>query len=67
MGTAEDQTTQFPPHKIVGSIYKILLGNHAHGDHRIVHDGESVTLGGMTLIAHLTAGHGDCRRAQPLV
>jgi metallo-beta-lactamase class B len=141
MGTPEDQTTQFPPHKIVGNIYyvgtktlssflivtpqgnilidstyernvktieksvtdlgfkfsdvKILLGNHAHGDHqegdalvkqltgaqvmamaedvpalqamkpggkehpidRILHDGESVTLGGVTLVAHLTPGH----------
>src|SRR5580704_12546447 len=141
MGTQEDQTTQFPPHKIVGNIYyvgtktlssflivtpqgnilidstyernvptiqksveqlgfkfsdiKILLGNHAHGDHqegdaavkaltgaqvmavaedvpalqamkpggkdhpidKILHDGESVTLGGTTLVAHLTAGH----------
>jgi metallo-beta-lactamase class B len=74
---------------------KILLGNHAHGDHqegdalvkqmtgaqvmamaedvpalremkpggkehpidRILRDGESVTLGGVTLVAHLTAGH----------
>src|SRR5262249_14161924 len=80
MGTMEDQTTQFPPHKIIGNIYyvrprtlssflivtpqgnilldstyernvpviqksvselgfkfsdiKILLGNHAHGDHQ---------------------------------
>ena len=80
MGTNEDQTTQFPPHKIIGNIYyvgtktlssflivtpqgnilldstyernvpviqksvsdlgfkfsdiKILLGNHAHGDHQ---------------------------------
>src|SRR5678816_3609856 len=79
MGTTEDQTAQFPPHKIIGNIYyvgtrtlssflivtpqgnilldstyernvptiqksveqigfkfsdtKILLGNHAHGDH----------------------------------
>ena len=141
MGTEEDQTTQFPPHKIVGNIYyvgtktlssflivtpqgnilidstyernvktieksvtdlgfkfadvKILLGNHAHGDHqegdalvkqmtgaqvmamaedvpalqamkpggkehpidRILHDGEAVTLGGVTLVAHLTPGH----------
>ena len=77
------------------SDIKILLGNHAHGDHqegdamvkeltgakvivmaedvpalkaikpggkehpidKIVHDGESVTLGGTTLVAHLTAGH----------
>jgi metallo-beta-lactamase class B len=77
------------------SDVKILLGNHAHGDHqegdalvkqltgaqvmvmaedvaalqaikpggkdhpidKIVHDGESVTLGGTTLVAHLTPGH----------
>jgi metallo-beta-lactamase class B len=77
------------------SDVKILLGNHAHGDHqegdalvkeltgaqvmamaedvpaleaikpggkkhpidRVLHDGESVTLGGTTLVAHLTAGH----------
>jgi metallo-beta-lactamase class B len=141
MGTAEDQETQFPPHKIVGNVYyvgtrtlssfliatpqgnilidstyernvpviqksveqlgfkfadtKILLGNHAHGDHmegdaavkqltgarvmamdldvpalkairpggkehpvdKTLHDGESITLGGTTLVAHLTAGH----------
>jgi metallo-beta-lactamase class B len=141
MGTEEDQTTQFPPHKIVGNIYyvgtrtlssflivtpagnilidstyernvptiqksvtdlgfkfsdiKILLGNHAHGDHqegdalvkqltgaqvmamaedvpalqaikpggkahpidKILHDNETVTLGGTTLVAHLTPGH----------
>src|SRR5499426_3983927 len=141
MGTSEDQTTQFPPHKIIGNIYyvgtktlssflivtpqgnilvnstyernvptieksvqqlgfkfsdiKILLGTHAHGDHqegdaavkqltgaqtmmmaedvpalremkpggkehpidKILHDGESVTLGGTTLVAHLTPGH----------
>jgi metallo-beta-lactamase class B len=74
---------------------KILIGNHAHGDHqegdalvkqltgaqvmamaedvpalqamkpggkehpidRILHDGEEVTLGGTTLVAHLTPGH----------
>src|SRR5438874_3137316 len=141
MGTNEDQTTAFPPHKIIGNIYyvgtrtlssflivtpqgniiidstyernvpviqksveqlgfkfsdtRILLGNHAHGDHqegdalvkqltgaqvmamaedvpalrgmkpggkehpndRVLHDGEEVTLGGTTLVAHLTAGH----------
>jgi metallo-beta-lactamase class B len=77
------------------SDIKILLGNHAHGDHQegdalvkqltgarvmamaedvpalqaikpggkehpidgTLHDGESVTLGGTTLVAHLTAGH----------
>src|SRR5258706_2283436 len=141
MGTEQDQTTQFPPHKIIGNVYyvgtrtlssflivtpqgnilldstyernvptiqksvadlgfkfsdiKILLGNHAHGDHqegdalvkqltgaqvialaedvptlqnikpggkehpidKIIHDGDTVTLGGTTLVAHLTAGH----------
>ncbi|MEO8260826.1 MAG: subclass B3 metallo-beta-lactamase [Acidobacteriota bacterium] len=141
MGTPEDQTTQFPPHKIIGNIYyvgtrtlssflivtpqgnilidstyernvktieksvtdlgfkfadvKILLGNHAHGDHQegdalvkqmtgakimamaedvpalqaikpggkehpvdsVLHDGDSVMLGGVTLVAHLTPGH----------
>ena len=141
MGSPEDQTTAFPPHKIVGNVYyvgtktlssflivtpqgnilidstyernvrtiqksieqlgfkfsdtRILLGNHAHGDHmegdalvkeltgaqvvsmaedvaalqaikpggkehpvdRIIHDGDTVTLGGATLTAHLTAGH----------
>jgi metallo-beta-lactamase class B len=141
MGTPEDQTTQFPPHKIIGNLYyvgtrtlssflvvtpqgnilidstyernvptieksvtelgfkfsdiKILFGNHAHGDHqegdamvkqltgaqvmamaedvpalqaikpggkehpidKVLHDGESVTLGGTTLVAHLTPGH----------
>jgi metallo-beta-lactamase class B len=77
------------------SDIKVLLGNHAHGDHqegdalvkqmtgaqvmamaedvpvlramkpggkehpidRILHDGEPVTLGGTTLVAHLTPGH----------
>ena len=141
MGTEADQTTQFPPHKVIGNIYyvgtktlssflivtpagnilidstyernvpvieksvtdlgfkfsdvKILLGNHAHGDHqegdaavkektgaqviamaedvpalralkpggkehpidKIIHDGDTVTLGGTTLTAHLTPGH----------
>src|ERR1700682_3302691 len=141
MGAPEDQTAQFPPHKIIGNLYyvgtrtlssflivtpqgnilinstyernvptiqksveqlgfkfsdiKILLGSHAHGDHqegdaqvkeltgaqvmamaedlpalqamkpgnkehpidKILHDGESVTLGGTTLVAHLTPGH----------
>jgi metallo-beta-lactamase class B len=77
------------------SDIKIILGNHAHGDHqegdaafkqitgaqvmamaedipaleamkpgakphpidRVLHDGDAVTLGGVTLVAHLTAGH----------
>jgi metallo-beta-lactamase class B len=141
MGTASDQETQFPPHKIIANIYyvgtktlsaflivtpqgnilinstyernvrmieksvkdlgfkfsdiKILLGTHAHGDHQegdalvkqmtnarvmamaedlpalkaikpngkehpvdqVLHDGDPVTLGGVTLVAHLTPGH----------
>ena len=77
------------------SDVKIVLGNHAHGDHqegdalikqmtgaqvmamaedvpalramkpggkehpidKVLHDGDAVTLGGATLVAHLTAGH----------
>jgi metallo-beta-lactamase class B len=141
IGASDDQSTQFPPHKIVGNLYyvgtnslaafllvtpqgnilinstyernvpviqksieqlgfkfsdtKILLGSHAHGDHqegdalvkqltgaqvmamaedvpvletmkpggkahpidRVLHDGDTVTLGGATLVAHLTPGH----------
>ncbi len=141
MGSEADQTTAFPPHRMIGNVYyvgtktlssfllvtpagnilidstyernvpvilhsveqlgfkfsdvKILLGNHAHGDHmegdalvkmvtgaqvvamaedvpaleamkpggkehpidRTVHDGDTVTLGGVTLTAHLVAGH----------
>src|SRR5215471_17959362 len=141
MGSDADQTTQFPPHKVISNIYyvgtntlssflivtpqgnilmdstyernvpvieksvtdlgfkfsdiKILLGNHAHGDHmegdalvkqktgaqvvamaedvpllqamkpggkehpidRIIHDGDTVTLGGTILVAHLTPAH----------
>ncbi len=141
VGGPDEQTAQFPPHKIIGNIYyvgtaslasflvvtpagdilinstfernvptiqksveqlgfkfsdvKILLGSHAHGDHqegdamvkaltgaqvmamaedvpalramtpegkphpidRILHDGDTVTLGGTTLVAHLTPGH----------
>ena len=141
IGGPDDQTTQFPPHKIAGNLYyvgtaslssylivtpqgnilidstyernvpviqksveqlgfkfsdtKILLGSHAHADHmegdamvkqltgaqivamaedvplleqmqpggkvhpidKVLHDGEQVTLGGTTLVAHLTPGH----------
>jgi len=141
MGSDDDQTRAFPPHKIIGNVYyvgtrtlssflittpaghilinstyernvrtieksvtdlgfkfsdvKILLGNHAHGDHqegdalvkeltgaqvmamredvpaletmkpngkahpidRMLRDGEEVSLGGTTLVAHLTPGH----------
>jgi metallo-beta-lactamase class B len=141
MGSEEDRTAQFPPHRVIGNVYyvgtttlssflvvtpqgnilidstyernvptiaksvadlgfkfadtKILLGNHAHGDHqegdalvkqmtgaqvmamaedvpalqamkpggkehpidKVLHDGDTVTLGGTTLTAHLTPGH----------
>jgi metallo-beta-lactamase class B len=141
MGSDADQTTAFPPHRIVGNIYyvgtrtltsflittpqghilvnstyernvpvilhsveqlgfnvrdiKVLVGNHAHGDHqegdalvkqmtgaevvamaedvpalqgikpggkehpidRIIHDRDTVELGGVTLTARLTPGH----------
>ena len=141
MGSDQDQTTAFPPHKIIGNVYyvgtrtlssflittpaghilinstyernvrtiatsveqlgfklsdvRILLGTHAHGDHqegdalvkeltgaqvmamredvpaleamkpngkshpidRQLRDGEEVSLGGTTLVAHLTPGH----------
>ena len=141
MGSETDQTTAFPPFKIIDNIYyvgtrtlssylivtpagnllvnstyernvpviqksveqlgfrfadtKILLGNHAHGDHmegdalvkqltgaqvmamaedvpalqnikpggkehpidKMLHDGDVITLGDTTLVAHLTAGH----------
>jgi metallo-beta-lactamase class B len=141
VGGPDDQTAQFPPHKIVGNLYyvgtrslasflvvtpqgnilidstyernvptiqksveqlgfkfsdiKILLGSHAHADHqegdalvkqltgaqvmamaedvpaldamkpggkthpidRVLHDGDTVALGGTTLVAHLTPGH----------
>jgi metallo-beta-lactamase class B len=141
VGTPEDQSAQFPPHKIIGNVYyvgtgslasflivtpqgnilinstyernvpviqksveqlgfkfsdiRILLGSHAHADHmegdalvkqltgaqvmamaedvpmleqmkpagkphpidKVLHDNEQVTLGGTTLVAHLTPGH----------
>jgi metallo-beta-lactamase class B len=141
MGTAEDQTTAFPPHKVIGNVYyvgtrtlsaflittpdghillnstyernvptieksvaqlgfrfadvRMLIGTHAHADHqegdaavkaltgasvlammedvpalemirpggkahpidRTLRDGDEVTLGGITVVAHLTAGH----------
>jgi len=141
MGSDEDQTTAFPPHKVIGNVYyvgtrtlssflitttaghilinstyernvrtvaksveqlgfkfsdvRLLLGTHAHGDHqegdalvkeltgaqvmamredvpaleamrptgkphpidRVLRDGEEVSLGGTTLVAHLTPGH----------
>jgi metallo-beta-lactamase class B len=92
VGTIEKSVTQLG---FKFSDIKILLGNHAHGDHqegdalvkqmtgaqvmamaedvpmlqamkpggkehaidRVLHDGDQVTLGDTTLVAHLTAGH----------
>ena len=32
-------------------------GGKAHPIDRVLHDGDTVTLGGTTLVAHLTPGH----------
>jgi metallo-beta-lactamase class B len=108
MGSEADQTTAFPPHKVIGNIYyvgtrtlssflittpqgHILInstyerndalvkeltgaqvvivqedvpaleairpGGKKHPIDRTLRDGEQVTLGGSTLVAHLTPGH----------
>jgi metallo-beta-lactamase class B len=41
----------------VPALQEIKPGGKAHPVDRMLHDGESVELGGTTLIAHLTAGH----------
>jgi metallo-beta-lactamase class B len=41
----------------VPALQAIKPGGKEHPIDRTLHDGESVTLGGTTLIAHLTAGH----------
>jgi metallo-beta-lactamase class B len=41
----------------VPGLQKIKPGGKEHPIDRIIHDGDSVTLGGTTLLAHLTAGH----------
>jgi metallo-beta-lactamase class B len=41
----------------VPALRDIKPGNKEHPIDKILHDGESVTLGGTTLVAHLTAGH----------
>src|SRR6266853_6554914 len=41
----------------VPALKAMKPGGKEHPVDRILHDGESVTLGGTTLIAHLTAGH----------
>ncbi len=41
----------------VPALQAIRPGGKAHAIDKMLHDGESVTLGGTTLIAHLTPGH----------
>ena len=41
----------------VPALQAMKPGDKEHPIDRILHDGESVTLGGTTLVAHLTAGH----------
>jgi len=41
----------------VPALQKMTPGGKPHPIDRILHDGDAVTLGGMTLVAHLTPGH----------
>jgi metallo-beta-lactamase class B len=41
----------------VPALRKMMPGGKPHPIDRILHDGDEVTLGGTTLVAHLTAGH----------
>ncbi|MEP7354682.1 MAG: subclass B3 metallo-beta-lactamase, partial [Acidobacteriota bacterium] len=41
----------------VPALQRMMPGGKAHPIDRVLHDGESVTLGGTTLVAHLTPGH----------
>jgi metallo-beta-lactamase class B len=41
----------------VPALEKIRPGNKPHPIDQILHDGSTVTLGGTTLVAHLTPGH----------
>ena len=41
----------------VEALRGITPGGKAHPIDRVIHDGDSVQLGGTTLVAHLTAGH----------
>jgi metallo-beta-lactamase class B len=41
----------------VPALRKMMPGNKPHPIDRILHDGDEVTLGGTTLVAHLTPGH----------
>jgi len=41
----------------VPALQKMMPGGKPHPIDRVLHDGDEVTLGGTTLVAHLTAGH----------
>jgi len=41
----------------VPALRKMMPGGKPHPIDKILHDGDEVTLGGTTLVAHLTAGH----------
>jgi metallo-beta-lactamase class B len=41
----------------VPALQAMKPGNKEHPIDRVIHDGDKVTLGGVTLTAHLTAGH----------
>jgi metallo-beta-lactamase class B len=41
----------------VPALEKMRPGSKAHPIDRVLHDGDEVTLGGSTLVAHLTPGH----------
>jgi metallo-beta-lactamase class B len=41
----------------VPALQKMTPGNKPHPIDRVLHDGDQVTMGGTTLVAHLTAGH----------
>ena len=41
----------------VPALKAIKPGGKEHPIDKVLHDGESVTLGGTTLVAHLTPGH----------
>ena len=41
----------------VPALRQIMPGGRAHPVDRVLHDGETVTLGGVSLVARLTAGH----------
>ena len=41
----------------VPALRSMMPGGKAHPIDRVLHDGDKVTLGGTTLVAHLTPGH----------